>query len=366
MRIGILANDLISAEPRGLARYTEGLVRALSRQPNTRVFLFSRAKPERELSDIEADWIVWPGQREVLWEQYDLPRQIRRANIDLLHAPSNRGLPLYAHCPTVLTRHDEIERLFPPDFPGSARSRFRMLYSDEISVRRANRIITPSEFSRQDVLRKWHLNESRVISCGEGIDDRFYCPVSVEEIDRVRKRWALDCAYILYVGGFDKRKDVHTLLDAFFLLDSADHLLVLAGPLRGEGETIRKLANQHPRWKSVRILGRVTDEDMYPLYAGADVFVYPSRYEGFGLQVIEAMASGTPVVVSDGGSLPEVASDAAIVFSTGHADDCTRAIADMLSGRQDMFRKRGSLRAEGFRWDSIVTNYLNVYRSLLR
>jgi glycosyltransferase involved in cell wall biosynthesis len=365
MRIGILAHDLISAEPRGLARYTEGLVRALLRQPDTTVVLFSRAKAGRELSGIETDWIVWPGRREVLWEQFDLPRQIRRLNIDLLHAPSNRGLPLYANCPMVLTRHDEIERMFPPDFPGSARSRFRMLYSDEISIRRAERIITPSECSRQDVLRKWRLHPSRVINCGEGIDERFYCPVSIEEIDGVRNRWALDRAYILYVGGFDKRKDVRTLLDAFFLMDSVDHLLVLAGPLRGEGESLREIVKQHPRCRSVRILGHVADEDLPPLYAGADVFVYPSRYEGFGLQVMEAMAIGTPVVVSDGGSLPEVASDAALVFSAGKAHDCARAIADMLGGRQDSFRKLGRLRAEQFRWDNIIPNYLNVYRELL-
>lgn len=365
VRIGLLAHDLTRPEMRGFRRYATGLAQALSKHPEIELVLFCRTSPACDCPEMRARWEIWPGCREVLWEQVDLPRRLARLEIDLLHAPSNSGLPLWSPGPMVLTRHDAIDYMFPPEFPGSRRSRVRKRYSDEISVRRASRVITVSERSRQDILRQWRLRPERVVNCGEGIDDKFFNPVAECERRRVRCKWVIDRPYILYVGGFDKRKDVGTLLSAFFLLNSSALRLVLCGSLRGEGANIERIVQQHPLGSLVRITGDLADEDIAPLYAGAQVFVYPSRYEGFGLQAIEAMAVGTPVVVSDGGSLPEVTGGAAVVFKAGDPDDCARAITATLDIDRSEIIALGQSRARHFRWATVIRDYVEIYRALV-
>jgi glycosyltransferase involved in cell wall biosynthesis len=365
MRIGLLAHDLADPVGRGLQRYTAGLARALACIPGVEVVLFSRTPPLKTYDDISARREVWYGTRELVWEQVELPLRLRRLKINVLHAPSNPGLPAFAPCPTVVTRHDEIERLFPPDFSGSSRSRFRAWWSEQVSLRTSSRVITVSDHSRLDILRVWGLPPEKVVNCGEGIEERFFHPVKAFEVERVRSLYGLTGSYVLYLGGFDKRKDVRTLLEAFFLLDQPGLTLALFGPLRGEGESIKKRVASHPLGSRVLITGRVPDEDLPALYTGCDLFVYPSRYEGFGLQVVEAMACGAPVVTSDGGSLPETGGGAAHVFPVGNATACASAIRDLLAdGSAKALRRAGRQHALNFRWDCIVERYFKVYRDL--
>ena len=118
----------------------------------------------------------------------------------------------------------------------------------------------------------------------------------------------------------------------------------------------------------MRVPGVVPDADLPALYAGCQLFVYPSRYEGFGLQAIEAMAAGAPVVSSDGGALPETVGEAGVLFPAGDVSACARAIQALLddADRRERLRRLGRARAQRFRWDRVVTRYLELYRELTR
>lgn len=368
MKVGIIAHDLTQPAIRGLARYTAGLVKALAATGCIEAVLFARAPLAETYRDLPGERCIWPGSRELLWEQWDLPRKAAARGVEILHAPSNRGLCAFAHCSTVLTRHDAIERLFPPDFPGSRRSRFRTWYSDEISIRRANAVATISETSRRDILATWRLPKERVVVTGEGIDDRFFTPVSDKEIQRVAGKYNLPSAYILYLGGLDKRKEVVTLVEAYANWKRRDVTCVIAGSMRGELQEIRKRIEQHNLNDAVRLLGEVDDDDVPALYTGAACFVYPSRYEGFGLQAIEAMALGVPVLVSTGGSLPEITGDAALVFPVGAADRLASCLEEVSANRslRESLTERGRARAECFRWHDVIPKYIALYLQLLR
>jgi glycosyltransferase involved in cell wall biosynthesis len=116
----------------------------------------------------------------------------------------------------------------------------------------------------------------------------------------------------------------------------------------------------------VKVTGPVPDEDLPPLYAACEVLVYPSLHEGFGLQAAEGLACGAPLVVSDGGALPEIAGDSAVIFPAGDAKACAEAIRVVLArGKCDEVRLRGYAQASKFRWNEVVHRYLDLYRSLL-
>jgi glycosyltransferase involved in cell wall biosynthesis len=366
MKIGIIAHDLTSSSVRGLARYTAGLIRALAATGCVEVVLFARAPLAAAYRSLPGERCVWPGLREVLWEQWDLPRRAAARGVDVIHAPANRGLCAFAACPTVLTRHDAIERLVPPDFPGSFRSRLRMYYADAISIRRAAAVVTVSETSKRDIQAVWGVNGDRVTVAGEGIDDRFFAGVARREVARVSEKYYLAAPYVLYLGGMEQRKDLVTLIDAYAAWGRHDIACVLAGSTRGEPQRVRERVQQHGLDRRVRVLGEVDDHDVAGLYAGAACFVYPSRYEGFGLQAAEAMAVGIPVIVSDGGALPEVVGDGALVFHCGAVSELVQCLDRLFSDRalRDALVARGRQRAERFRWDKVVPGYVSLYRAL--
>jgi glycosyltransferase involved in cell wall biosynthesis len=365
VRVGLLADALCDPRPRGLARYTRGLCLALLECPDvelelvTQLPLAGAGLPPVALSRLTA-------RRELLREQVELPRLLARRQIDVLHAPANRGLPAWAPCPTVLTRHDAIERMFAPEGPGSRRARLRMLYSDAISMRRAAAVATVSETSRQDIERQWPGCRSRTLLVGEGVEPRFFELAAAATVDRVRRRHGLPPRFVLYVGGFEPRKDVATLIRAVAACPVQGVGLVLAGALgRWHDRTMAELARVG-LVERTRVLDFVADEDLPALYAAAACLVCPSRYEGFGLPVVEAMAARTPTIVSDGGALPETAGGAAAVFPAGDVTALASALEQVLTDRPFAagLIEQGWRRAEAYRWERVVTRYVSLYHRL--
>jgi glycosyltransferase involved in cell wall biosynthesis len=366
VRVGLLAHDLTDPAIRGLQRYTAGLAAALARVADLDLFLLSRQPTLPMYDHIAAERISWPGTRESLWEQCDLPAVVRRASIDILHAPSNRGLPLRPGCATVLTRHDEIEWLRKPDFPQTRKGALRIRYSDWISMRVADAVITVSDVSRGDISTIWPGAARRVCCLGEGIDDSFFREQAPAERDAVLRHLGVTGQYVLYVGGYERRKDVHTLIDAFARLSVPNLTLALAGDQRGIATVVHQALAYAGPSAAIRLLGRVSDEQLHALYAGACCFVYPSLYEGFGLQAVEAMACGTPVIASDGGSLPEIVGSAGVVFRAGDADALAERLYRVLTDRdlRERLVRTGITRANDFRWATVVERYTNLYEGL--
>jgi glycosyltransferase involved in cell wall biosynthesis len=258
--------------------------------------------------------------------------------------------------------------MFPAEPGGSWRARCRMLYADEIAMRRATIVATVSQTSRGDIVRRWPGLEGRLVVAGQGIEPRFFAGVAATEREQLRRRRDLPSAFVLYVGGFEPRKDVGTLVAAIGACRVADVGLVLVGATGAWRGAIERAVASAGLPARVRLLEFVEDDELPVLYAAARVVVCPSRYEGFGLPVVEAMAVGTPVIVSNGGALPEIAGDAADVFPVGDASALARALERVLTERMwaEALVERGLRRAEDHRWERVVARYVSIYHQVGR
>lgn len=255
------------------------------------------------------------------------------------------------------TIHDLTGFLMPELHPFSNRAaeeRFAHL------ARRADGLIAVSESTRQDAMRKLGIAPERICTIHSGVADSFYDPPGAL-VDEVRVRYGLQRPFVLFVGTIEPRKNIDLLLDAFESLPQSlrdEYELAIAGPVGWASKaTVARL-------RLVRYLGYIPEPDLAPLTAAADVFVYPSLYEGFGFPVAQAMAAGVAVITSDVSSLPEVAGDAAVLVDPRSQSELRSALVRVL-GSPDLRRGLGMAgreRARQFRWEVCATKSLQFFR----
>jgi glycosyltransferase involved in cell wall biosynthesis len=290
--------------------------------------------------------------------------------IDLFHATEHL-LPPLRRVKSVFTFHDAIYALFPKYHLPMNRAYLGLMMPR--FLRRADAIITISECSRRDAARLYGVADDRMRVIYEGVDPRFRPVEQPETLEQVRRRYALPAAYLLAVGTLEPRKNLSTLLEAFVAVKARsgrqDLRLVIVGKkgwlFQDFFRRLRELGLDDGR--QVVFPGYVADGDLPAVYAGAACFVFPSLYEGFGLPVLEAMASGAPVVCSDVSSVPEVAGDAALTASPEDAGAFAWAVERILADpdlRRDL-RARGLQRAAGFTWERTARQTQEVYASVL-
>jgi len=279
-----------------------------------------------------------------------------RIRPDLVHAIY--FLPPVA-TPTVLSIHDISFELFPEFFSRRALMRDRLLI--RLSARRATRVVTLSEASRRDLIDRYGLAPEKVVAIHCGVAPSF-CPAPSVGRDSPAGGRPLR---LLAIGTLQPRKNLIRLLEAVKIIArEAPVILRIIGPDGFQATAIREhdAGNAH-----VEIVGYVADDALADAYRWADMLVYPSIYEGFGLPVLEAMACGTPVVTSTGGSLPEVAGDAAIIvdpLDVAAIADGIRKIAGDGPGTAKL-RARGLARAAAFTWDRSAALHAKVYQELV-
>ncbi|MCS7283731.1 MAG: glycosyltransferase family 1 protein [Anaerolineae bacterium] len=308
---------------------------------------------------------------KVHFEQIVFPREARRLGADLAHVPY-WGPPLAPTIPTVVTIHDLIPLLLRPYRGGPLVRLYTALVS--AATPSAALVLTDSESSRRDILAHLRLPPARVRSIPLAADARF-SPDPQPEDETIRARYSLPRRYVLYLGGFDVRKNVVAALTAYRWVGPVlgeECPLVLAGRLPERDTPFapdpRRQARElglRPEW--VRFIGPVTEEEKPALYRGAVAFVFPSRYEGFGLPPLEALACGTPVVGSDAASLPEVVGDAGILLPPDDAEGMAGAILQLAQDAKfrDQLCRRALVRAAHFSWGETARRTLEAYRDAL-
>jgi glycosyltransferase involved in cell wall biosynthesis len=222
------------------------------------------------------------------------------------------------------------------------------------SARRASRVIVVSELTKRDLIELSGVPAERITVVPNGVSDRF----------RADGPEANGQPYALVVGSLERRKDPLTAVEGFALLGSEELRLVFAGPDRGDGAAARAAAEQQGIAQRVEFKGHVSDEELAALYRGAACLVFPSRDEGFGLPLLEAMASGVPVVATRAGALPEIAGDAAILVEPGNPAELAGGIERALADRERLVAA-GLDRAKQFSWAETAERTLAVYRELL-
>ena len=307
--------------------------------------------------------VLETGGGRIRWETTALPRLLRSFDPapDLFHATWNHGVPERLPFPAILSLHDLIPWRHPELVPWPKPAFLhRVLYRESVrrSARAAAQVITLSEASRRDIAAFLPAasNKVEVIPCAV---PRWFSPEAAEE---ARARGGEP--YWLYVGGFDPRKGIGDLLEALAAAKASGAALpaiVLAGALNAEAEACR--ARAAALGLPARFPGYVADADLASLYGGASLFLYPSRYEGFGIPALLALAAGTPAIVSDGGALPEVVGDAAVVVPAGDVPALAKAItaAATAASARGNAAARGRARAAAFTVEAMAERTFRAY-----
>jgi glycosyltransferase involved in cell wall biosynthesis len=315
-----------------------------SRAPNLRAGLVSR-NPYRRLG-------------------FDFVVQLLRLRPQVFHYQYT-GPPIQLS-PEVVTIHDVSFEEHPDYFARGERLRLRLTVRR--AVRSARRIITVSEFSKAEIIRLLKVPEQKIKVIYNGVGPEFRPIRGQEAIQSHLERYSIQKPYLLAVGNICRRKNQLAMVRGFarWLEREPDypHRLVLAGK---QGIGVKEVLSEVTRLgldsSRVTLLGFVADENLPYLYAGAELLLNTSHYEGFGLPVVEAMACGLPVVLSRASCFPEIAADAARYVNPDDPDDVAAAIAEILgnSARREECVERGLARAQHFRWDVAARETLKVY-----
>lgn len=303
-----------------------------------------------------------------LREQVSLSWHLARLRLDLFHA-THYVLPLWVPSRTVVTIHDVIHLLYPEFLP----NRFAFLYAQRMIRRalgRAERIVSVSHTTRRDLGRYFSLGMERVSVIYNGVDDRFREHLAPDVLAGRLAELGVAPPYLLFVGNPKPHKNLDRLLAAYARARSLrpfEGPLVVVGNDRDAGQRIRLRADHLGIGDQVVPLGLVPDESLPVLYQGATLFLYPTLYEGFGLPVVEAMASGAPVVTSNTSALKEIAEGYAHLVDPLDVDAIAEAIAYCMAEPEHRasLAKLGRKRAELFSWNEAATRTLEVYQRVL-
>ena len=371
MRIAIDARKL---RDYGIGTYVRNLLRQLARQDATNEYVvFCRGIDCDTIEELGPRFrpVVETAEPYSVAEQFAIPMALRREGAELFHAP-HYVLPPLTPCTSVVTIHDCIHLRFPQYLPsklGYAYARAQMW----TATHRAARVITVSEASKGDILRYFRVPESRIEVIYNAIDDRFWQEPPADEVARVRERYRLTDPFILYAGNIKPHKNLERLIESFHLLrqnspELKDVQLLIIGDEISKYAALRRAVHRHKLHKHVRFFGFVSDQTLAALYRLADVFVFPSLYEGFGLPPLEAMASGTPVITSNVSSLPEVVGDAALMIDPYEPAAIAEAMHRVLTDaalRSDL-RQRGLIRAREFSWERSIKRVREIYDEVMQ
>lgn len=348
MRIGVNTLFLIPGEVGGTETYLrEVLLDMVKSDPDIGWVLFTNQENDQCLKRIFGQFPNFSFHplplratnryARIIREQVDLPFRVASSRVDVLWSPGYTA-PFFSLCPQVVTIPDMQYRRYPEDLTFLARIATDILV--RLAVRRCESIIAISEFSRSEILTFTHARKESVLAVPLAADPAFAQPIP-EDVKRQRLKRLLpsEKPYILCVANTYPHKNVHALIGAFGrILAKIPHQLVLVGkPRLGEPE-VQTALRKVPDPSRVQRLLQADDEDLLALYQGADLFVFPSLYEGFGLPVLEAMMSGVPVLTTGCGSIPEVGGDRVCYFDHTNSIDLDRQMIYILSWTSD-YRK---------------------------
>ena len=308
--------------------------------------------------------------RRLMWENWTLPRLVRQDKVDLLHVPAFSpafcGVCKYL----VVTVHDIAGMLFPNQI-GRASAFYWGWWLPHV-VRRADRILADSHHTRKDLLEHLRVPESKITVVYPSGHEGFRADIPKEKIEAVQKKYGIGGRYFLFVGTLEPRKNLPRVLDAFkvFLEGHLEYQLVLVGSQAfAHGKYAEQLSRDHDvASASVLAPGFMDHESLNALYCGAQGLIFPSLYEGFGIPILEAMASGCPVLTSKVTSTPEVAGDAGLLVDPYCVDEITRGMTQLAedSAPRRKLVDRGFAQIKKFSWKFTADGVIEAYKSLLR
>lgn len=367
MERAIVGIDAHAAEGRlaGLGVYVRHWVKALKAAGPQSAFdlrFYSRKNSEQDLNT--------PAR--LGWENFELPRLAGRDRVKILHVPAFAP-PLLKKFRLVVTVHDLIGMIFPNQL--GAVSAFYWGKWLPFAVRNADCIVAVSDHTRKDLVSRLRIPEQKIRVIHSGTPENFTAGISQEKISSLKAHLGIRNSYFLFVGTLEPRKNLKRTIEAFrsFLKEVPEpdrfQMVIVGSQDFAHGRFFKELSAKlsFERPDQVLFTGYIQQEELNALYAGATAFLFPSLYEGFGFPVLEAMASGTPVLTSKTTSIPEVAGDAALLVDPSSEREICEGMK-RLAGDQAFCRdliQKGILQTRRFSWQKTAEQTLDVYRSLL-
>ena len=325
--------------PTGLGVYAAGLAKAL------------RARDDVEVIELQDDsFDLWRFDRRLYWDQVRAPALAARAKADIVHFTGGT-LPVRLTHPTVLTLHDVVW------LRGVNRGRFyvRWYFGDfqRRLARRADAILVDTNAARADVVDGLGIDAERVLVVGVGVDDSFF---------RIERR-VDDPPFVLCVGTVERRKNLITAVEALARIPGLR--LVSVGPLTPYADEVRATAARLGLSDRVLLRGYVDDAILRDLYSRAAALVFPSRYEGFGLPPLQALASGVPVIAASIPVTQEVLGACAVFVDPGDARGLAGALSSVVASPDEHLIEAGRLHAKTFSWSTVADRVFKQYRAIV-
>ena len=371
MRIGIDARMFHKA---GIRRYAAELTQHLSKiDQDNEYYVYLSSKRQNNFEELNSNFNVVTIEAPLfsLREQLLLVRHCKKNELDVLHTTFDFGVPLYPTTKIVVTVHDAF--FGPLTFFKSFKTRLFYQLLTRYSVHRSDITVVISDFIRRKVLQyipgvRAKADKIRVVQNGVGSEFRSFH--HRQEIEQMKQRYRIKGKYLFCVGSFASRnKNLLRILEAFCNLPlrlRSEYQLVIAGEFLSTVPEASRVIERLRAEDYIRCLGYVPDDDLPLLYNGAEVFIFPSLHEGFGIPVLEAMACGTPVMTSNVTAMPEIAGGAAMLVDPFNVNEMTNSIREILANenlRKDLSEK-GRARAKSFSWLATARKTLDIYEEV--
>ena len=357
MKIGINARTFSIKEPGGAVQVAIRHTKSLINDPDIDVVLFGPDDLNKEFPNTNVVSSGYSGNSQfygLFWERVILPRIASKQNVDLLYCPNGNAPLIPTSYSVVVCIHDVNS------FEGWSSS-IHQLYRRAmipLGARLADSVITVSEFSKQEIATHLDISLESIHVVHNGIDEIFFSDSSGDQ-------FRLPSQYILFVGALNPRKNIKNIIRSFIILKDKsdfDTDLVIIGP---RNKKIFKNMSIEER-NDIHTPGFVTKKQLKHAYINADVFLYPSLYEGFGLPPLEAMACGTPVIASNRTSMPEILNDAALLIDPTNVDEIVNSVKKILENgnKADELRVAGKTRAKKFTWTKATKTLTQKLRDI--
>lgn len=369
MRIAIDARGVNWYKGTGIGTYTDNILTQLLNIDDENYYHLYWSGDDYERFNSQNSKIIMTSKKHHrFFQQNYIPGNLQKEKIDIYHVPQNGiGLCDSIRCKKVITIHDLIPYIMPETVGKGYLLKFLKEVPDIIQY--VDAIITVSNWSKKDILKFFPIDSEKVYVTPLATDikykalDKEWCRYMIEKKLNIKK------PFLLYIGGFSPRKNVRSLLMAFSRIYhdlNKDYVLVITGSLRDEGNSLKELCDNLQISSQVIFTGFI-EEDMLPLlYNAAELFVYPSFYEGFGLPPLEAMSCGTPVITSNVSSIPEVVGDAGILIDPYDTSNLMEALVNTLNNEplKEQLSKAGLNRASQYSWKRTASETLDTYKKI--
>lgn len=373
-----IAIDIRRINSFGFGTYLRNVIRSLARLDHeNRYLLLGRRENLDLINHLPPNFALvpyHPSESSPL-NLFALWMVLHRHRVDVLHIPHYKWIPPWLPCPYLVTVHDLVDYVIPQRGRRSRlKSQFLFAFVRH-SLRKASRIIAVSHATRRDIIRIFNISGERVEVVYNAIDERFMLGhASDEEKQAIAARYAIQYPFILYTGDVRPHKNVEKIIEAFAALkvelartgEYPDLKLIIIGDEISRHPHLRRTVIRSRIENDVRFLGFVPIDALRVFYDMAKVFAFPSRYEGFGLPPLEAMAHGTPVVTSNTSSLPEVLEQAALLVNPENVFEIMRGLRLCLTDRntRDVLKERGYQQVAQYSWERSAQRMLKIFEDI--